>query len=103
MEDKRRRIVEELARSRGIERVVCNVARAHSLNADLSDLSQMVYEVLLEYRADRIVELNESGALGFFIVRIILNQYCSKNSPFYAQIRRFGARSESIGDYGEGE
>lgn len=65
---------------------------AHSpLTADLKDLVQMVYVILLEYDEDKIIDLWEHDQIGFFIARIIINQYRSSSSPFYASIRKFRA------------
>lgn len=90
-----RDVVEQLARGRVVEQMVENIARS-SLTPDLQDLCQMVYVILLEYDPATIMDLHASGDLPFFVARIILNQYRSKNSPFYYQIRRFLAQSREI-------
>lgn len=76
-------IVRQLGEQRVVEKMVQNIAHK-ALDADLSDLSQMVYLILLEYDEDKIVELWEAGQIGFFIARIILNQFRSSHSPFYS-------------------
>lgn len=65
-----------------------NIAH-QSLTADLRDLSQMVYLILLEYDEDRLQDLWEHEQMRFFIARIITNQYRSSNSPFHTQFRKF--------------
>lgn len=91
-------IVTELAEGKLVERMVENIS-SQSLTADLKDLCQMVYLVLLEYDEEKVVELYEHNELRFFIARVILNQYRSKNSPFYSQIKKFAQRSTELLDY----
>ena len=79
-----------------MEALVENIAH-HSLTADLKDLCQMVYLVLLEYDEDKLQDLWENGQINFFLARVILNQYRSVTSPFHAMFRKFQERSVSIG------
>lgn len=80
-------IVEQLALDRRVETMVENIAHTH-LDDDLRDLSQMVYLALLTYDEAKIVDLWEKGQIGFFIARIILNQFRSSHSPWHDAIRR---------------
>ena len=82
-------IIEDLARNRVVEETVKNIAHSHQLTSELQDLAQSVYVILLEYDEAKLVDLYESKALGFFLTRIISNQYNSNTSPFYKQIRKF--------------
>lgn len=91
----KREIIETLAKGRTVEKLIENIAH-QSLNAELKDLSQMVYIILLEYDEDRIVELWESNDIQYFLVRIILNQYRSRNSRFYYQIMLYVRQSTDI-------
>lgn len=90
-------IIETLAKDRRVEAMVENIAH-HSLTADLKDLCQMVYLILLEYDESKLQDLWENDQINFFIARIILNQYRSSNSPFHAIFRKYQERSLSIGD-----
>ena len=90
-------IVETLAKDRRVEALVENIAH-HSLTADLKDLCQMVYLILLEYDESKLQDLWENDQMNFFLARIILNQYRSSNSPFHAIFRKYQERSLSIGD-----
>ena len=90
-------IIETLAKDRKVEALVENIAH-HSLTADLKDLCQMVYLILLEYDESKLQDLWENEQINFFIARIILNQYRSSNSPFHAIFRKYQDRSLSIGD-----
>lgn len=88
-------MVTQLARERRVETMVENIAK-QPLSADLKDLAQMVYVILLEYDETRLQDLWEHGQINFFIARIILNQYRSVNSPFYKLFRKHGKRQEDI-------
>lgn len=89
-------IIETLAKERRVEALVENIAH-HSLTADLKDLCQMVYLVLLEYDEDKLQDLWENNQINFFLARIIINQYRSSNSPFHTIFRKFQERSVSLG------
>lgn len=82
-------IVEDLARRRVVEEMVENISKRSIARPEIADLAQMVYLVILEYDADKVRDLYEHGEIGFFIARIIINQYRSKTSPFYYQLKRF--------------
>ena len=93
-------ILDKLARERRVETMVENIAK-QPLNADLKDLSQMVYVILLEYDENKLVDLWENGQMNFFIARIILNQYRSANSPYYKLIRKYARKAEDITEFRE--
>lgn len=90
-------IIETLAKERRVEALVENIAH-HSLTADLKDLCQMVYLILLEYDESKLRDLWENDQMNFFLARIIINQYRSSNSPFHSIYRKYQERSISIGD-----
>lgn len=89
-------IIETLARWKRVEALVENIAH-HSLTADLEDLCQMVYVILLEYDEAKLQDLWDNNEMNFFLARIILNQYRSSNSPFHATYRKMQERTVSIG------
>ena len=89
-------IIETLAKERRVEALVENIAH-HSLTADLKDLCQMVYLVLLEYDDDKILDLWENDQINFFLARIIINQYRSSNSPFHTIFRKMQERCVYMG------
>lgn len=89
-------IIEALAKDRRVEALVENIAH-HSLTADLKDLCQMVYLILLEYDESKLQDLWENNQINFFLCRIIINQYRSSNSPFHTTFRKFQERSVSMG------
>lgn len=89
-------IIQTLAQERRVEALVENIAH-HSLTADLKDLCQMVYLVLLEYDDDKILDLWENDQINFFLARVIINQYRSSNSPFHTIFRKFQERCVYMG------
>lgn len=90
-----REIVEELGKRKIVESLVQNIARS-SLTPELKDLCQMVYEIILEYDEEKIIDLWENGQMGFFIVRVIMNQYRSRTSPFYWLYRKYPSKAECL-------
>ena len=89
-------IIETLAKERRVEALVENIAH-HSLTADLKDLCQMVYLVLLEYDETKLLDLWENEQINFFLARIIINQYRSSNSPFNTIFRKMQERCVYMG------
>lgn len=96
----RQTIIETLARERRVEALVENIAH-HPLTDDLKDLCQMVYLILLEYDETKLLDLWENEQMNFFLARVIINQYRSHNSPFYAIFRKFQERSVYMGVGGD--
>ena len=88
-------IVSEIAKSKMVEQMVQNIAH-QSMSADMKDLCQMVYLILLEYDEAKIVDLWEHQQMQFFLARIIINQFRSSNSPFHTTFRKFQERSADI-------
>lgn len=89
-------IIEILAQEKRVEALVENIAH-HALTADLKDLCQMVYMILLEYDEGKLQDLWENDQMNFFLARIIINQYRSSNSPFHTIFRKFQERSCYMG------
>ena len=88
-------IVGELAKDKVVEQMVCNIAH-QSLTADMQDLSQMVYLILLEYDERKLQDLWNNNQMSFFLARIIINQFRSSNSPFHTIFRKFQEKSADI-------
>ena len=85
----RQEIVERVAREQRVETILRNIAK-QPVTGDLEDLCQMVYIILLEFDEDKI---------NFFIARILMNQYQSVKSPFFATYRKRQRKQVSIEDY----
>ena len=90
------KIVGQIAERRTVEDLVRNITHHSRLDADLADLVQIIYFALLQTDVKRLEELTTSGGIKFYIVRMIQNQYFSKNSPFYWEIRQFSDRTSEI-------
>lgn len=89
-------IIEKLAKERLVETAVANIAKT---NSDiLNDLSQEIYLDLLQKDEQKIVKLYESNQIRFFVVRMILNNLFSKNSPFYQTFRKNTNTTVNIDD-----
>lgn len=91
-----REIIGRIARERRVEQIVQRIAGTATLSADLEDLVQMVYLSLLEYEEEKIVDLWESDALNFLIVRLVLFNLRSKTSRYYYIIKLFAARTTDL-------
>ena len=79
-------IISIIAKERMVETAIANIAKT---NSDvLKDLSQEIYLDLLEKDEQKIVKLYESNQIRFFVVRMILNNLFSKNSPFYQTFKK---------------
>ena len=91
----RSEIIEQIAKERMVETMVQNIAhQSLNDNADLSDLCQMVYMILLEYDEDKLQDLWEHKQMNFFLARIIVNQYRSSLSPFHITYRKFRSMTD---------
>lgn len=88
-------IVNDIAKGKVVETMVSKIAH-QSLTADLKDLVQMVYLILLEYDEKKLQDLWENKQMPYFLARIIVNQVRSKHSPFYTIFRKFQERSADI-------
>lgn len=88
-------IVEILAKERAVETMLQNIAH-QNLSADLTDLSQLIYLILLEYDDAKLQDLWENKEIKFFIAAIIRNQYYSKTSTFYRIFRKYKVKAEDI-------
>ena len=91
-------IIQELAKDRIVENVVMNIGHS-KMTADLSDLAQEIYMILLTYDEDKIIDLWVNGEIGFFIARIAINQYRSSSSPFHIIYRKFRESGKDITEF----
>lgn len=89
--DRKNNIIEALAKEKTVETLCTNMGVEQ---AYLDDLIQEIYLILLEYNEDKLIKMYERKQLKFFIVRIIMNQYFSKNSPFYKKYKMYDQRQD---------
>ena len=89
-------VISVIAKERMVETAIANIAKT---NSDvLKDLSQEIYLDLLEKDEQKIVKLYESNQIRFFVVRMILNNLFSKNSPFYQTFKKNANLTVNIDD-----
>ena len=89
-------MIEIIAKEKMVETAITNIAKT---NSDiLNDLSQEIYLDLLQKDEDKIINLYETNQLRFFIVRMILNNLFSKNSPFYQTFKKNTNTTVNIDD-----
>ncbi|MBR1522647.1 MAG: hypothetical protein IJ627_03140 [Bacteroidales bacterium] len=92
----KKQIISQLAKQRTVEDICQNVAHVRSMSADVQDLAQLVYVVLLEYPEEKVKAMWQAGSLRFFVSRIVMNQYRCPRSAFRKIVSEFGHRSEEI-------
>lgn len=91
-----RDIVEELAKARRVEELCRNVCKRPA--AELDDLAQLVYVKLLCSRPELIQDLYTNGQLDFYLVRVIANEYHSKDRSFYRIYQKYAERASPLTD-----
>lgn len=89
-------IVGEIAKNRIVEDLILKITHHDQVTDELEDLAQIIYFALLQTDSSLLEHLIQSRELNFYLTRMIMNQYYSANSPFYAEIRRFRSRSSEI-------
>lgn len=85
-------IVREIAEARLVEELACNITRVNSFDRD--ELVAITYEALLATDEERLNDLRKNGHLRYYIARILLNQYNSTTSTYYAIV---GAKNRQNG------
>lgn len=80
------KIINELERNNTI-RELCENMRVSS--ADVDDLVQEIYLILLEYDNEKVINMYNNKQLKFFLVGIIQRQYHSVTSPYYKKYKKY--------------
>jgi len=93
----RNQIVDTLGRQRRVEAFVQMYA-GKALDADLKDLAQIVYLILLTMDETKLRDLWENGEVDFFIRRVVRTQLFGKRTDFDRECRAFSRRSVNIDD-----
>lgn len=91
----REEIISELGKGRIVERIVMNIGHS-GMTADLSDLTQEIYLILLTYDEPKMIEIWESGNIERFVGKIVVKQFRSKTSPFHILYRKMREQSVDI-------
>lgn len=84
--DRKNEIICELFEKKIIDEIMHNFSIKKN---DWDDFMQEIYLILLEYDSDKLFEMYEKKQLKWFIIKIIQNQYFSKNSTFYCKYKKY--------------
>lgn len=78
-------IIGELARQQVVEDIILNIVG--EVGADEQDLAQDIYLDLLSKDEDKITSMTDKE-LRYFVSRMVMNNVCSKTSPFYYKYKK---------------
>ena len=80
------KIIDEISKDKIVEEIVYNIGDRG--DEDLKDLIQDIYINLLEKEDNLIETLYNTKQLKYFIIRMVVNNIHSKNSPFYTKYKK---------------
>ena len=80
------KIIDEISKDKVVEEVVYNIGDKG--DEDLKDLIQDIYINLLEKEDNLIETLYNTNQLKYFIIRMVVNNIHSKNSPYYTKYKK---------------
>ena len=79
-------IIQEISKDKVVEEIVYNIGSKG--DEDLKDLIQDIYINLLEKEDSLIETLYNTNQLKYFIIRMVVNNIHSKNSPYYTKYKK---------------
>lgn len=79
-------IINEISKDKLVEEIVYNIGDRG--DEDLKDLIQDIYINLLEKEDSLIENLYSTNQLKFYIIRMVVNNIHSKNSPYYTKYKK---------------
>ena len=80
------KIIDEISKDKLVEEIVYNIGDRG--DEDLKDLIQDIYINLLEKEDSLIENLYSTNQLKFYIVKMVVNNIHSKNSPYYTKYKK---------------
>ena len=80
------KIIDEIGKDKLVEEIVYNIGSKG--DEDLKDLIQDIYINLLEKEDSLIETLYSTNQLKYFIIRMVVNNIHSKNSPYYTKYKK---------------
>lgn len=80
------KIIDEISKNKIVEEIVYNIGSKD--DEDLKDLVQDIYINLLEKEDSLIENLYSTNQLKFYIVKMVVNNIHSKNSPYYTKYKK---------------
>ena len=79
-------IIQESSKNKVVEEIGYNIGDRG--DEDLKDLIQDIYINLLEKEDSLIETLYSTNQLKFYIIRMVVNNIHSKNSPYYTKYKK---------------
>lgn len=79
-------IIDEISKNKLVEEIVYNIGSKD--DEDLKDLIQDIYINLLEKEDNLIESLYSTNQLRFYIIKMVINNIHSKNSPYYTKYKK---------------
>ena len=80
------KIIDEISKDKIVEEILYNIGSKD--DEDLKDLIQDIYINLLEKEDNLIENLYNTNQLKYFIIRMVVNNIHSKNSPYYTKYKK---------------
>lgn len=80
------KIIDEISKDKLVEEIAYNIGDRG--DEDLKDLIQDIYINLLEKEDSLIENLYSTNQLKYFIIRMVVNNIHSKNSPYYTKYKK---------------
>ena len=80
------KIIDEISKQKVVEEIVYNIGDRG--DEDLKDIIQDIYINLLEKEDSLIETLYSTNQLKFYIIRMVVNNIHSKNSPYYTKYKK---------------
>lgn len=80
------KIIDEISKDKLVEEIVYNIGSKG--DEDLKDLIQDIYINLLEKEDNLIETLYNTNQLKYYIIRMVVNNIHSKNSPYYTKYKK---------------
>lgn len=96
MEDIRKEIIEYVIKTKLAERCVAYQTNKSSVAYLKEELLQELYLWLSTYDLNKLCDAYENNHLNALITRWISNNWFSKTSPFYRNLRRYDLLSDEI-------
>lgn len=79
-------IIDEISKDKLVEEIAYNIGDRG--DEDLKDLVQDIYINLMEKEDSLIENLYSTNQLKFYIVKMVVNNIHSKNSPYYTKYKK---------------
>lgn len=80
------KIMTELYVTNQVRDIITNMAVNEN---DADDLEQEIYQILLEYDEEKIIDMYRKKQLKFFIVGVVQRQYHSTTSPYFKKYKKY--------------